>query len=97
MTRIPSRYAERMTPQIAIRIPDSQLEELDDAIKRGELKNRADGVRRGLDSLLAELRERDIAREYREAYARHPDQPEVGKAGLELLADAFRRDEAGSS
>lgn len=95
--RIPGRYARHMTLQIAIRIPDGQLKELDDAIKRGEFKSRADGMRRALTGLLAELREREIAREYREAYTRYPDDPEVGRAGLELLADAFRREESGSS
>lgn len=85
-----------MTPQIAIRIPDDQLRELDDAVKRGELKNRADGMRRALSGLLAELREREIAREYREAYTRYPDDPEVGRVGAKLLADAFRREESGS-
>lgn len=86
-----------MTQQIAIRIPDDQLQELDNAIKRGEFESRADGVRRALTGLLTELREREIAREYREAYTQYPDDPEVGRMGAKLLADAFRREESGSS
>jgi Arc/MetJ-type ribon-helix-helix transcriptional regulator len=93
---IPQRYANRMTIQIAIRIPEDQLQELDLAVERGEFESRADGMRRALAALLAELRERQIAREYQEAYVRHPDDPEIGRVGAKLLADVFRREESGS-
>ncbi len=85
-----------MTLQIAIRIPDDQLRELDEAVKRGQFKSRADGMRRALGDLLAELREREVAHEYREAYARRPVEPAVGKAGAMLLADALKREESGA-
>jgi hypothetical protein len=51
-------------------------------------------MRRALGGLLAELREREIAREYREAYASHPVDPAVGTAGAKLLADALKREES---
>ena len=86
-----------MTQQIAIRIPDDQLRALDDAVKAGSFESRADVVRQALARLLGELREEKIAREYREAYARHPDDPAVGEAGAKLLAEAFRREEGQSS
>lgn len=82
-----------MTQQIAIRIPDDQLRALDDAVKEGSFESRADGVRQALTRLLSELREEKIAREYREAYARYPDDPVVGEAGAKLLAEAVRREE----
>lgn len=85
-----------MSIQIAIRIPNDQLKELDDAVKAGEFRSRAEGVRRALTRMLAELREREIARQYREAYTRHPDDPAVGEAGAKLLAEAFRREEKSS-
>jgi len=84
-----------MAKQIAIRIPDDQLEALDRAIEAGSLESRADGVRKGLTRLLAELREERIAREYREAYTRQPDDPAVGEAGAILLAEAFKREGEG--
>jgi Arc/MetJ-type ribon-helix-helix transcriptional regulator len=90
------RYAECMSQQIAIRIPDDQLRALDDAIEAGHLESRADGVRRALAQLLRDLREEQIGREYREAYARHPQDPAVGRMGIKLLAEAVRRDEAES-
>ena len=85
-----------MTSQIAIRIPDDQLRELDGAVERGQFKSRADGVRRALGDLLAELREREIAREYREAYTRQPQDPKIGEAGAILAAEIYKREESRS-
>ena len=93
---VSQRYANCMTQQIAVRIPDDQLRALDDAVGAGTFESRADGVRRALMQLLGELREQEIAREYREAYTRHPEDPAVGRMGAKLLAEAFRREEAES-
>jgi Arc/MetJ-type ribon-helix-helix transcriptional regulator len=82
-----------MTRQIAIRIPDQQLEQLDKAVERGEFGSRSEAMRHALSGLLAELRERGIAREYREAYGRQPQGPEIGRAGAKLLADFYEREE----
>lgn len=96
LERPPERYADRMTPQIAIRISEQQLKALDEAVESGEVASRSDGVRRALTGLLAEIREREIAREYREAYTRHPQDPKIGEAGAILLAEFYKREEAGS-
>jgi Arc/MetJ-type ribon-helix-helix transcriptional regulator len=85
-----------MTQQIAIRIPVDQLQALDSAIEAGRFESRADGVRQALTRLLGELREEEIAREYRDAYTRHPQDPAVGRMGAKLAAEAFRRLEAES-
>ena len=90
------RYAECMSQQIAVRIPNDQLQALDEAVEAGHFESRAEGVRRALAQLLRELREEQIGREYREAYAQHPQDPAVGKMGIKLLAEAVRRDEAES-
>lgn len=82
-----------MSSQIAIRIPDTQLSQLDEAVRRGEFESRAEAVRRALANLLSELRERRIAREYMEAYGQRPDDRVAGEAGAALLADAVRREE----
>lgn len=85
-----------MSIQIAIRIPDDQLKELDNAVKAGEFKSRAEAVRRAVTGMLAELREREIAREYREAYTRHPQDPKIGEAGAILAAEFYKREESQS-
>jgi hypothetical protein len=53
-------------------------------------------MRRALGDLLAELREQEIAREYREAYTRQPQNPEIGRVGAKLLADFHEREESQS-
>lgn len=93
---LPRRYAECMTQQIAIRIPDDQLQALDDAVEAGRFESRADGVRQALAQLLRELREEQIGREYRDAYTRHPQDPALGRMGAKLAAEGFRRLEAES-
>jgi Arc/MetJ-type ribon-helix-helix transcriptional regulator len=91
------RYADCMPQQIAIRIPDDQLRALDSRVKAGTFESRADGVRRALTRLLGELREQEIADEYREAYTRHPQDPAIGEAGAKLMAEALKREEGRSS
>jgi len=83
-----------MSPQIAVRIPEEELQELDRAVAAGEFESRAAAVRNGLRRLLDELREREVARQYRQAYGRHADDPEAGEAGAALLAEAIGREEA---
>lgn len=85
-----------MSKQIAVRIPDEQLKELDETVDRGEFANRADAVRRALTGLLAELREREIAREYRDAYTRHPQDPKIGETGAILAAEFYKHEESQS-
>lgn len=97
LTSIPAWYVNRMAQQIAVRIPNDQLEALDRAVEAGAFESRAHGVREALKRLLAALREEGIAREYREAYTQHPDDPALGEAGAELLAETFRREEGQSS
>lgn len=83
-----------MATQIAIRIPDEELRALDDAVEAGEFGSRAEGMRAALRGLLRERREREVARQYREAYAGQPAEEAVGEAGAELLAEAIARDES---
>jgi Arc/MetJ-type ribon-helix-helix transcriptional regulator len=50
-----------MATQIAVRIPDSALDALDHAVRARRFESRAAAVREGLDRLLCEEYERDIA------------------------------------
>lgn len=76
-----------MATQIAVRIPDSHLAALDDAVRAGRFANRAAAVREGLDRLLREEHERDIAASYRRAYTEHPEEEWIGEVGLALAAE----------
>ncbi|HEY8866379.1 MAG TPA: ribbon-helix-helix protein, CopG family [Solirubrobacteraceae bacterium] len=80
-----------MSQQIAIRLPDEDLDRLDEVIAAGGYASRAAAVRAAIDMLLREEREREIADEYRRAYGEHPQEPWVGEAGLALGAEAIRQ------
>jgi Arc/MetJ-type ribon-helix-helix transcriptional regulator len=73
-----------MAVQIAVRLPDEDLERLDAAVARGSYPSRAAAVRAGLQRLLRDERETQIAEAYRQGYAAEPADPEIGEAGLEL-------------
>lgn len=92
----PQRYAHRMATQIAVRIPDSALAAMDDAIRAGRFESRAAAVREGLQRLLHEEREREIAEDYRRAYTERPEEEAVGEAGLTLMAESIAELEKGS-
>ncbi len=87
-----------MSTQIAVRLPEDELERLDAAVARGTFASRAAAVRAGLGRVLAEEREAQIAESYRRAYAAEPGDEEVGRAGLHfgaLLVAEDDRDTAG--
>jgi putative addiction module CopG family antidote len=72
---------------LAVRVPDSLLENLDALIAEGRYANRTAAVRAALDRLVAEERRQAVDRAIVEGYARKPaDTP-----------DAFTRALAGRS
>lgn len=81
-----------MAQQIAVRIPSEDLARIDAAVERGRFASRAAAVRAGLELLLKVEREREIAEEYRRAYAASPQEDWVGEAGLALGAALITRD-----
>jgi Arc/MetJ-type ribon-helix-helix transcriptional regulator len=83
-----------MSPQIAVRLADDDLRRLDAAIARGAFANRAAAVRAGLDRLLRDEREAEIAEAYRRGYAADPEEDAVGEAGLRLGSALLAGDEA---
>lgn len=74
------------TTQIAIRVPDDLLEEVDRMVESGSLESRADAVRRGLEHLVALARRQRIDLAIVDGYRRAPP------AGSdEVLAEAALR------
>lgn len=78
-----------MGQQIAVRLSNEDLLQLDAAVNRGEFASRAEAVRAGLELVLARQREREIAEEYRRAYAEQPQEPWVGEVGASLMGEAL--------
>jgi len=83
-----------MSEQIAVRIPEPQLEELDELVERGRFASRAAAVRRSIELLLITEREAEIAAEYRRAYGDHPQEEWIGDAGLRLGAAMLAKERA---
>jgi len=76
-----------MSVQIAVRLTDDDLKRLDAAVARGVFPSRAAAVRAGLQRLLGEEREAQIAEAYRRGYATEPQEDWIGEAGLRLGAE----------
>jgi len=71
-----------MAQQLAIRLSEQDLSELDRAIAQGRFANRTAALREGLARLLGEEREREIEQAYRRGYGAHPQEEWVGEIGL---------------
>lgn len=78
-----------MRQQIAVRLSDEDLSQLDAAVTRGDFASRAAAVRAGLGLVLARERERAIEAEYRRAYGDQPQEKWVGEAGAILMGEAL--------
>lgn len=76
-------------PQIAVRLSEREVAELDAAIESGLARSRAEGVRIGIAALGERRREREIADQYRRAYGAAP------QSGDDAWLDAAARSAAG--
>ena len=83
-----------MTIQVPVRLTDSDLAALDDAIARGRFANRSEALRAGLDRVLFEERQHEIDEAYTAGYTKKPQEKWVGQLGLAGLA-AFDKAEGG--
>lgn len=79
-----------MSQQIAVRLPDEVLAGVDATVASGRYASRAAAVRAGLNRVLAEEREREIADAYRRGYEQAPQEEWVGEAGLAFMAEVLR-------
>jgi Arc/MetJ-type ribon-helix-helix transcriptional regulator len=69
----PDWYADRMTVQIAVRIPDQLLAGVDRLVSAGGYESRTEVVKAALERLLAEARERELDATIVAGYQRVPD------------------------
>lgn len=70
---IPRGYALGMTIQVAVKLPDGLMGEVDRLVEGGEFASRSQAIRRGLEVLVAQRRRDELAEQYREAMAQHPE------------------------
>ena len=72
-----------MTIQIAVKLPDELVQELDRLVEQGDFASRSQAVRSGISAIVAARRRAEIERRFRQAAV---DLPETERE----LADATR-------
>ncbi len=78
--------------QIAVKLPDALLQDLDDLVAQGIFPNRSAAVRRAVEAIVARQRRDDLDRAYVEGYRRSPES-ELEMAEAERLAEQAIEDE----
>lgn len=76
-----------MSEQIAVRIPDALVQDLDEVVARGDFANRAEAVRTAIEALVDTERRRRIGVSIAEGYRRLPQtDDEVERATAAAIA-----------
>lgn len=78
-----------MTTQIAVKLSDELVGELDRLVEDGAFDNRSQAVRIGLETLVAAQRREEVDRRYRDALARLPETSEEIAEATRLGVDAI--------
>lgn len=81
-------YTKSMTP-IAIRLSESELAALDEAVALGRFRSRSAALRAGLKLALATDREQAIIESYRQGYSSHPQVPITDTAVVAAVWDSL--------
>ena len=84
-----SGYTFDMTKQIAVKLPDELLQELDRLIEGGAFRSRSQAVRSGLEAAVGAQRRQELADRYRDAIARTPETDEEIADATRLAVDAI--------
>jgi Arc/MetJ-type ribon-helix-helix transcriptional regulator len=66
-----------MSPQIAVRLPDPLLGEIDDLVETGRFETRAEAIRSGIELLVDSERRERIGRAIVEGYRRSPQDEDL--------------------
>jgi len=76
-----------MSEQIAVRIPDALVQDLDEVVARGDFANKAEAVRTAIEALVDAERRRRIGVSIAEGYRRLPQtDDEVERATAAAIA-----------
>ena len=78
-----------MTKQIAVKLPDELVGELDRLVERGAFDSRSQAVRSGLEAMVGAHRREELERRYREAITRMPETREEIAEATRLAVDAI--------
>ncbi len=82
-------YSGVATEQIAVRLPEELLVELDDLVRRGVYESRAAAVRAGIEAVMKLERRRQTDQAMIEGYRRTPATRAEREAAIGSLRDAI--------
>jgi Arc/MetJ-type ribon-helix-helix transcriptional regulator len=75
--------------QIAVKLPDRLVQELDDLVAQGVFPNRSSAVRRAVEAIVAITRRDALERAYAEGYRRLPESESELAAARRLAVQAI--------
>lgn len=78
-----------MTTQIAVRLPDELVGELDRLVEQGAFDSRSQAVRSGLEAMVGTCRRQELERRYRDAITRMPETEEEMAEATRLAVDVI--------
>lgn len=88
--RMTERYAHSMTTQIAVKLPDRLVDELDALVAHGAFASRSDAVRHGIEALVRADERRRIDLAYAEGFRRVPDRDDEMEDATRLAVESIR-------
>jgi len=65
-----------MTKQIAVKLPDDLVDELDRLVKGGTFDSRSQAIRTGIEAMVARQHRQEVDRRFRDGAARFPETTE---------------------
>lgn len=85
-------YTTGMSRQIAVKLPDNLVDEIDRLVEDGAFDSRSQAIRSGLEAVVAGQRRQAIARRYQDAMTRLPEtSEEIGEA-MDLAVNAINEE-----
>lgn len=81
-----------MTVQIAVKLPDDLLNELDNLVRAGAFASRSQAVRAGVEAVISGQHRRLLAEKFREGFAKLPDTPQEIADSTRLAVDAIHEE-----
>ncbi len=85
-------YAAGMTIQIAVKLPDELVHEIDRLVEGGAFTSRSQAVRSGLEAVVAARRRAEVDRRYDEAMSRFPETDEELAEATRLAVDSIHEE-----
>ncbi len=86
------RYTTGMTIQIAIKLPDQLVAEMDRLVRQGTFTSRTQAVRAGVEAVIHEQHRHEISERFRSGFARWPETEAELADAQRLAIDAIHEE-----